>query len=43
MWDIRQPARMPAEDIVKIRYQETTGEDIEDFMCSEVTMIFKSV
>jgi hypothetical protein len=32
LWDIRQPVRTLAEDIVRIRYQETTSEDIEDFM-----------
>jgi hypothetical protein len=40
LWDIRQPVSMLAEDIVKIRYQETTSEDIEDFMCAEVVVIF---
>jgi hypothetical protein len=32
---------MLAEDIVKILYQETTSEDIEDFMCAAVTVIFR--
>jgi hypothetical protein len=31
VWDIRQPVRMLAEDILKIRYQKMTGEDIEGF------------
>jgi hypothetical protein len=35
LWDIRQPVRKLAEDIVKIHYQETTSEGIEDFIyCS---------
>jgi hypothetical protein len=29
------------EDTVKIRYQETTSEDIEVFMCAAVTVIFR--
>jgi hypothetical protein len=33
LWDIRQPVRTLAEDIAKIRYQETTSEDIKDFVC----------
>jgi hypothetical protein len=41
LWDIRQPVRTLAEDIVRIRYQETTSEEIEDFMCAEVTVIFR--
>jgi hypothetical protein len=40
LWDIRQPVRMLAENIVRIRYQETTGKGIEDFMCAAVTVIF---
>jgi hypothetical protein len=42
LWDIRHPVRTLAEGIVKIRYQETTCEDIEGFMCAAVTctMIF---
>jgi hypothetical protein len=39
--DIRQPVRILAEDNVRVRYQETTSEDIEDFMSSAVTVIFK--
>jgi hypothetical protein len=39
--DIRQLVRTLAEDIVKIRYQETTSKDIEDFMCAAVTVIFR--
>jgi hypothetical protein len=37
--DIRQLVRTLA-DIVKICYQETTSEDIKDFMCAAVTVIF---
>jgi hypothetical protein len=37
LWDIRQPVRTLAGDIVKIRYQETT----EDSICAKVTLIFK--
>jgi hypothetical protein len=33
LWDIRQLVRTLAEDIVKIRYQETTSEAINDFVC----------
>jgi hypothetical protein len=32
-----------AEDIVRIRYQETTSEDIQDFMCAVVTVVYKPV
>jgi hypothetical protein len=39
LWNIHQPIRTLAEDIVKIRYPETTLEDTEDFMC--VVVIFK--
>jgi hypothetical protein len=39
--DNRQPIRTLAEDIVRICYQETTIEDIEDFMCAAVTVIFR--
>jgi hypothetical protein len=28
-------------DIVRIRYQETTSEGTEDFMCAAVTVIFR--
>jgi hypothetical protein len=38
LWDIRQPVRSLAEDIVRIRYQETTNEDMKDCMCTAVTM-----
>jgi hypothetical protein len=41
LWDIRQPVGMLADDIVRIRYQETTSEDIEDFMRAAVTVIFR--
>jgi hypothetical protein len=43
LWDIRQPVRTLAEDTVRIRYQETTSEGTEDFMCAAVTVSFKSV
>jgi hypothetical protein len=33
LWDIRLPVRTLAEDIVRIRYQETTSEEIEDYVC----------
>jgi hypothetical protein len=36
MWDICQMVRMLAEDIVKIRYQEMTSEDIEGFIYAAV-------
>jgi predicted metalloprotease with PDZ domain len=39
LWDIRQPVRTLAENTVKICYQETTSEDIEDFMRAAVTGI----
>jgi hypothetical protein len=39
--DISQPVMMSAEDIVRIRYQETASEDIEYFMCAAVTVIFR--
>jgi Cys-tRNA synthase (O-phospho-L-seryl-tRNA:Cys-tRNA synthase) len=41
LWDIHQTVKTWAEDIVKIRYQETTSEDIEGFMCAAVTVIFR--
>jgi hypothetical protein len=41
LWDIRQPVRTLAEDNVRIRYQETTSENIEDFICAAVTVIFR--
>jgi hypothetical protein len=40
LWDIRQPVRTLAEDIVRIRYQETTSEGIEDFICAAIRVIF---
>jgi hypothetical protein len=40
LWDIRQPVGTSLEDIDTIRYHETTSEDIEDFMCAAVTVIF---
>jgi hypothetical protein len=36
LWDIRQPVRTLADDIVRIRYQEMTSEDMKDFMCAAV-------
>jgi hypothetical protein len=41
LWDIRQLVRTLAEDIIKIRYQEKTSGDIEDFMCVAVTVIIR--
>jgi hypothetical protein len=41
LWNICQPVRTLAEDIVKIRYQETTSEDTEEFMCAAVTLIIR--
>jgi hypothetical protein len=40
LWDIRQPVRKLTEDIVRIRLQETTSEDIVDFVSAAVTVIF---
>jgi hypothetical protein len=37
----RQSVKTSVEDIVKICYQETTSEDIEDFMWPAVTVIFR--
>jgi hypothetical protein len=39
LWDIRQPVRTSAEDIFRICYQETTSEDMEDFICATLTVI----
>jgi hypothetical protein len=39
--DIHEPVKTLAEDTVRIRYQEMTSEDTEDFMCDEVTVIFR--
>jgi hypothetical protein len=41
LWDIRQLVRTLTEDIFMICYQETTSDDIKDFMCAAVTMIFR--
>jgi hypothetical protein len=41
LWDIRQPERTLGKGIVRARYQETTSEDIEDFTCAAVTVIFR--
>jgi hypothetical protein len=35
--------RTLAQDIVRIRYQEMTSKDREDFICAAVTVIFRSV
>jgi hypothetical protein len=40
LWDIHQPVVTLVEDTVKIRYQETTSKDIEDFMYAAVTVNF---
>jgi hypothetical protein len=42
LWDIRQQVRTLAEDSARIRYQETTSEDIEDFICAAVTAIVRA-
>jgi hypothetical protein len=42
LWDIRQPVRTLVEDNVQVYYQEMIGEDIEDFMCAAITMIFRA-
>jgi hypothetical protein len=41
LWDIRQQVSTLAEDIVRIRYQETTIEDTEDLMCAAVIVIYR--
>jgi hypothetical protein len=41
LWNIRQPVRKSAEDIVRICYQEAASEDIEEFMYAAVTVIFR--
>jgi hypothetical protein len=41
LWDIRKPVRTLAEDTVRIRYQEMINEDIKDFVCAAVTVIFR--
>jgi hypothetical protein len=33
LWDIRQPVRTLADDIVRVRYRETTSEDRRYYMC----------
>jgi hypothetical protein len=40
LWDSSQSERTLAEDNVRIRYQETTNENIEHFRCAAVTEIF---
>jgi hypothetical protein len=40
LWDIRQSVRTLAEDIVKIHYEETTSDYIEDFMCAAVNDLY---
>jgi hypothetical protein len=42
LWDIRQQVRTLGENIVRIRYQETTSEDIEDIICAAVTAIVRA-
>jgi hypothetical protein len=39
--DTRQPVRALGEDNVRIRYQETSSEDIEDYECAAVIVIFR--
>jgi hypothetical protein len=41
LWNIRYTVRTWAEDIVRIRHQETTSEGIEGFMFAAVTVIFR--
>jgi hypothetical protein len=41
LWDIRQPVRTLAEDIVRFCYRETSSGDIEDVMYAAVTVIFR--
>jgi hypothetical protein len=41
LWNISQSIRTLAEYIVKIHYKETTSENIEDFMCVAVTVMFR--
>jgi hypothetical protein len=41
LWDICHLVRALAEDTVRFHYQETTSEDIEDFICAAVTVIFR--
>jgi hypothetical protein len=43
LWDIRQPVRTLAENIVRIRYEKMTSEDIEDFMCAAATVMLACV
>jgi hypothetical protein len=43
LWDIRQPVRMLVEDIVRIRYEETTSAEIENSMCGAVNSDLYSV
>jgi hypothetical protein len=43
LWDIRQPVRTLAEDVVRIRFKETTSEEIEGFMCGAVNSDVYSV
>jgi hypothetical protein len=40
LWDIRQPVKTLAENIVRIRYKETTSEDMEEFMCAAIAVVF---
>jgi hypothetical protein len=41
LWDIRQTVRALTEDFVRIRNQETTSDDKENFMCAAVTVIVR--
>jgi hypothetical protein len=41
VWDIHQSVTSLAEDVVRISYQETTNEYIENFMCAAITVIFR--
>jgi hypothetical protein len=40
LWDICQPVRTLAENMVRIRCQETTSEDMGDFMCATAAVVF---
>jgi hypothetical protein len=33
LWDILQPVKMLVENIIRIRYQETTNEDRRIYVC----------
>jgi hypothetical protein len=38
LWDIGQPVRTLAEDIVRIRCKKTASEDVGDLMCAAVNI-----